>query len=472
MINMEGHNPGEGSKDGHSLQKPLRVVVTGASGNVGTGVLRALAARVPDAQVVGVCRRPPASGRGYDWVRWYAIDLSAPNAAALLETVMRSADVVIHLALSVQPVRDVDYLYRANVLGSKAVFDAVIAARVPQVIYASSLSVYAPGLGAPVTETWPVSGQPTSTYSRHKVIVEQLLDSLVAEHPAMVVARFRPTVVVQREAASLFRALYLGSHIPSALIKLLRAEVLPLLPLPDGLRLQFVHADDVGEAVVRLMLNHAHGSFNIAADVLDDRAMAALIGARPISVDPRWMRRAVLFLSHIGAVAITPGWYDVATKSPLMDTSKALRELGWTPRWSSEKSAQELIDGLAEGAVGATAATGSQERGRMTKIQSTRRIHDVTLLLWGALAVVRSAGVGRVGAADAALIAANLISGAPMAVDRLRARRRDAVALLAPVAVAAAVLSHTRGSWTRVFAVATLGALAAADRRRTNAIRR
>lgn len=450
-------------------RKRLRVLVTGASGNVGTGVLRALAAHVPDAEVIGVCRRPPVRGRAYERIRWHAVDLAAPNAAALLGPAMRSADVVIHLALSVQPVRDTGYLYRANVLGTRAVLDAMTAARVTYLVYASSLSAYAPGLGEPVAESWPITGQHTSTYSRHKVLVEQLLDRFVLDHPEMVVVRFRPTVVVQREAAFLFRGLYVGSFLPRAAIKLLRVGALPVVPLPDGLRLQCVHADDVGEAVVALMLNHASGSFNVAADVLDHQGIAALIKARAVPIDPRLMRRAVLLLSRLGIVAVTPGWYDVATNSPLMDTCRIERELGWAPKWSSAAAAQELINGLAEGAVGSTAATGYKERGRMTKSWSARRIHDASLMFWGVLAVARAAGFGRAGAPDAVVVAANLVSGTPMAVDRVRARRRDAVALLAPVAVGAALLAQMRGGWTPVAAVATLGALAAADRHRTNA---
>ncbi len=451
--------------------KRLRIVVTGASGNVGTGVLRALATHVPEAEVVGVCRRPPERGRSYERIRWHAIDLSTPDAASLLEPVMRSTDVVIHLALSVQPVRDHDYLYRANVLGSRAVFDAMLAAGVGHLVYASSLSAYAPGQGEAVTESWPVVGQDTSTYSRHKVIVERMLDQLIVDHPEMVVARFRPTVVVQREAATLFRSLYLGPVVPRAALKLVRATGLPILPVPDDMRLQCVHAHDVGDAVVSLMLSRAQGAFNVAADVLDSSAIAALLKARPLLVKPDAMRRAVLLLSRLSLVAVTPGWYDVATKSPFMDTTKAHRELGWTPKWSSTASALELIDGLADGVVGSTAATGLKERSWM-ETNRTQQVHDSTLALWGALSVARAAGLGRAGAPDAAVIAANLIAGIPMALDRVRARRRDAVALLAPVAVGAALLAYTRGGWTPVAGVATLGALAAADRRRANATHR
>ncbi len=220
------------------------------------------------------------------------------------------------------------------------------------------------------------------------------------------------------------------------------------------------------------MLSRAQGAFNVAADVLDSSAIAALLKARPLLVKPEAMRRAVLFLSRLRLVAVTPGWYDVATKSPFMDTTKAHRELEWTPKWSSTASALELIDGLADGVVGTTAATGLTERRGMEKNRIIRQVHDSTLVLWGALAVARAAGFGRPGAPDAAVIAGNLIAGTPMAVDRVRARRRDAVALLAPVTVGVALLAYVRGGWTPVAAVATLGMLAAVDRRRVNATAR
>lgn len=440
--------------------------MTGASGNVGAGVLRALAVHNPDAEVIGVCRRPPTDGHIYKRVRWHAVDLSSPVAATQLEPVMRGADVVIHLALAVQPVRDEDYLYRANVLGTQAVLNAMTLAGIQQLIYASSLGIYAPGASEPVAESWPDTGQKTSTYSRHKVIVERLLDQYVLEHPEVAVARFRPTVVVQREAAWLIRSLYLGPFIPRAALALLRRRMVPVIPLPTGTELQFVHADDVGDAVIRLMERRARGSFNIAADILDGRTVAGLIGARPIDVNPRVVRMVVTALSRARLVALTPGWFDVATNTPLMDTSKARRELGWVPARSSTESALELLDGLADGAVGTSAATGHVSLPHNTFRSTTGRVHDGTLMLWGALALTRAVGIGRAGIPDVVVVSANLVSGIPMALARVRERRRDPVALLAPVAVAAALASSLRGGWSPVAATTLLQVLNAIERNR------
>jgi nucleoside-diphosphate-sugar epimerase len=446
--------------------QPSTIVVTGASGNVGAGVLRALASHWPDVEIVGVCRRPPTEGLIYERVRWHAVDLSSPDAVSLLEPAMRGADVVVHLALAVQPVRDESYLYRANVLGTQAVLDATVDAGIQQLVYASSLGVYAPGATEPVSEDWPDTGQKTSVYSRHKVIVERMLDQFLLERPEMTVARFRPTVVVQREAAFLIKSLYLGPFIPLAALKLLRRRLLPVLPLPAGLAVQFVHADDVGDAVIRLIDRRAEGSFNLAADALDSHAVADLVGARPIDVDPGVVRRLIAGLSRARVVALTPGWFDVATNTPLMDTAKARRELGWAPARSSTECALELIDGLASAAIGTSAASGWKGPPQKILRRVTQRVHDASLLVWGATAFAHAIGIGRAGKVDAAIIAANLGSGTPMALDRIRQHRRDPVALLAPVAVGAAVVASLVGGWAPVAAVAALQVLNAAERSR------
>jgi UDP-glucose 4-epimerase len=446
------------------MDQRRRILVTGASGNVGAGVLRALQRTEPEAEVIGVCRRPPTRGQIYAPVRWCPVDLSAPDAAARLTDAMRGVDVVIHLALAVRPVDDEDYQYRVNVVGTQAVLQAMTATGVPTLVYASSLGIYAPSDSVtPVDESWPTTGQSTSVYSRHKVINEGLLDVYERDHPDVVVTRFRPTVVVARHAAFEIRSLYLGSVIPRAALEALRRRLLPILPLPRGLALQFVHADDVGDAVVRLMRTRVRGSFNIAADALPAPALAALVGARPVRVDPRWMRAAVVALHRLKVLAVTPGWYDVATRSPIMDTARARDELGWQPVHASADAAEELIAGLADGATGTSPALGADSD---AGAPVSDRVHDASLAAWWALAVAGARRRRRPGPLYASVVVANLMSGTPAALARVRQRRRDPIALLAPAAVATALVASRRGGWPAAVSTTALGAIGFAERRR------
>src|SRR5690349_10045185 len=142
----------------------MRVVVTGASGNVGTALLRRLR-RESGMEIVGVARRPPGpdGGAPYGGVSWVRCDVGAPDATDTLADAFRGADCVVHLAWQIQPSHDEGVLHRTNVDGSRAVVDAVVRAGVPGLVVASSVGVYAPGpKDTFVDEDWPTTGVRTS----------------------------------------------------------------------------------------------------------------------------------------------------------------------------------------------------------------------------------------------------------------------------------------------------------------------
>jgi UDP-glucose 4-epimerase len=90
----------------------VRVVVVGASGNVGTSVLRELADEPAVDSVLGVCRRMPSLQ--FPKVEWRVADV----AVSPLEPLFRGADAVVHLAWLIQPGRDREQTRRVNVAGS------------------------------------------------------------------------------------------------------------------------------------------------------------------------------------------------------------------------------------------------------------------------------------------------------------------------------------------------------------------
>ncbi|HUQ57006.1 NAD-dependent epimerase/dehydratase family protein [Lentzea sp.] len=326
----------------------VKVVITGASGNVGTGLIRALAADSPDHEVVGVCRRPPDAVPPYDSVTWQACDLAADDAPEVLEEVMRGADAVVHLAWMFQPVRDRTRLQRTNFKGTAAVLRAARRAGVPRVVHCSSLSAYGPAPTATVREDAATTGIPGSLYGEGKAEAEAELARFVAENPDIAVAIVRPTLVAQAGASASYLALFLDPVVPRQIFGLMRRGRLPVLPLPSPLRVQFVHADDVGDAIVRILHRRARGPFNIAADTLELEDLAAVAGARAVPVPARVVKAVVTVLWKLRALHMSPGWFDVGTTSPLIDTSRARDELGWVPRKTSADCAREQIAGIAD----------------------------------------------------------------------------------------------------------------------------
>jgi nucleoside-diphosphate-sugar epimerase len=322
----------------------MRVVVVGASGNVGTSVLRALAAEPRVESVLGIARRTPR--QRFPKTEWRSADI----ARSPLRPLFQHADAVIHLAWLIQPGRDKQLLYAVNVEGSARVFRAAAAARVPTLVYASSVGAYAPGpKDHGVDESWPTTGIQSSFYSRHKAEVERLLDRFETEQPDMRVVRLRPGLIFKREAASGIRRLFAGPLLPNFLVQ---RRLIPVLPAHERLVFQAVHSYDVGEAYRLALLNEdAHGPFNIAAGpVLDPDELGRALGARPLPVPGALLRGGAALSYRLRLQPSEPGWVDMGLAAPMMATNRARAELGWEPTWSSSEALLDLLEGMREGA--------------------------------------------------------------------------------------------------------------------------
>ena len=326
----------------------MRVVVTGATGNVGTSVLRALSADAAVDEVIAVARRVP--GRDLEGAEFVSADITSDD----LGRIFAGADAVVHLAWLIQPGRDEAVTRRVNVEGSRRVFAAVVAAGVPAVIYASSVGAYSRGpKDRRVDESWPTEGIATSFYSRHKAEVERQLDRLQAEQPGLRIVRLRPGLIFKREAATEIRRLFVGPLLPRAL---LRTSLVPLCPAVPGLRFQAVHSDDVGQAYRAAVLSGSAGAFNIAAEpVIGPEELAAMLGARPVPMSARLLRAAAAATYRARLQPAEPGWVDMGLGVPLMSTERARAELGWVPGRTAIEAISELAAGMRDGADDQTA---------------------------------------------------------------------------------------------------------------------
>lgn len=326
----------------------MRVVVTGATGNVGTSLMRVLSADPAVTSIVGVARRRPDVH--LPKVDWVAADVSRDE----LEGPFAGADVVVHLAWLIQPSHRLDVVEATNVAGTQRVLDATAAVGAGAFVYASSVGAYSPGpKDRRVDESWPTGGVASSFYSCHKVATERMLDRFEAGHPGTRVVRLRPGLIFKREAASGIRRLFLGRLVPPQLLK---PSLIPVVPRTDRLVFQAVHTDDVAAAYRLVIVGDARGAFNIAADpVLDPDELGRILGARPLPV-PAPALRIAADLSWRAHLQPTPaGWLDLAVESPLLDTTRARKELGWSPRYTSGQALCELLEGFADRAYGPTA---------------------------------------------------------------------------------------------------------------------
>jgi UDP-glucose 4-epimerase len=303
-------------------------------------VLRSLEMEESVESVLGLARRLPDLVAPK--VEWAAVDVVDDD----LVPHFHGADAVVLLAWVIQPSRDLTKQWMVNVEGSTRVARAVREAGVPALLYASSIGAYSPGpKDRQVDESWPTGGVPTSYYGRHKAEVERRLDRFELEAPGVRVVRMRPGLVFKKEAAEGIRRLFAGPFFPSALADPALINVIPDI---QDLRSQVVHSYDVGEAFRLAITNgEVRGPFNLATEpVLDAGEIGRILNARPVPVSSRFARAGAALSWRLRLQPVPPGWLDLARQVPIMDTTKARTQLGWTPQYSADETLLEVIEGL------------------------------------------------------------------------------------------------------------------------------
>ncbi|WP_418275854.1 NAD-dependent epimerase/dehydratase family protein [Isoptericola jiangsuensis] len=366
----------------------MRVVVVGATGNVGTSILRALVAEPAVTSIVGVARRVPrADGSStvtppFDAAEWVRVDLADTESRdARLDDALAGADAVVHLVWAIQPAREPDVLHALNVGGARAVTDAVVRNHVPHLIFMSASGVYSPGPadGHAIDESWPTDGVPGSPYAQDKAEVEAMLDAVEAQQGWLTVTRLRPAIMLQREAGAEIGRYFLGplgkiglkvaagpaGHAVGGLVRGWQGEaepeqqpLFPLVPFPEGVRLQVLHPDDTAAAVRTVVVGRHGGAFNLAPDgALSGQDLADLLAdGRRVPVPLSLARCGLRIGSAVRAVPIDPGWLEMAAADVVMDSSRARTVLRWEPSRSQGEVLREVLGGVLDGATGDTPA--------------------------------------------------------------------------------------------------------------------
>ena len=328
----------------------MRIVITGASGNIGTALVERLAHS--GHELVGIARRPPDTdtplGRA---LSWHSVDLTRPEDETRLRTAFVDADAVVHLAWGFQPSHRLDLLRELGVGGTQRVADAVTSTGVRHLVHMSSVGAYSPKTDDhPVPEAYPTEGVPSSPYSTHKAAAERVLDRVEDTHPGVTVTRMRPGIVGQRDAGSALLRYAVPGLVPARALRLT-----PVLPFDTSVRIPVVHAADVADAVARVLESGASGAFNLAAPPdVTARDIAKALRARLLPVPARVLRAGVSLAWHGRLLQLDPGWIDLAFSVPLLDTTRARTELGWTPTVAGPDVIEEVVSGMTDAASART----------------------------------------------------------------------------------------------------------------------
>ncbi len=329
----------------------LTVAVTGPTGTFGFGLIPLLQADPRVERVVGIARRPfDPSAYGWSKMEYRRGDVRDPDA---LRDAFAEADVVVHLAFMITGTASRETIRAINVEGTLGAFTAAAAAHARRFVYASSVAAYGfhPDNPIGMTEDWPVRPAARLFYAQEKAELEQLLAEQAPEHPDLGLYLLRPPVVLGPHAVGAKDAL--PPPVAAAATRMLElARRLPValpVPAPD-LPMQFIHEDDVGQALLRCVVAEGPpGAYNIAADgVLTVADVVRELGFTPVPIPAALASTAARAAAQIPPLPFFPPateWVEAAAHPAIMDTTKAKRELGWRPRFTALDALRATLPG-------------------------------------------------------------------------------------------------------------------------------
>jgi dihydroflavonol-4-reductase len=309
---------------------PETVLVTGATGFVGSAVARAL---VDAGHTVRVLVRPTADRRNLE-------GLSADRRVGRLEdaeslrAALEGCTALFHVAADYRLwIPDPAAMYAANVDGTRNLMLAAMRAGVSRVVYTSSVATLGiPSDGSSGDETTPVAlGDMIGHYKRSKFLAEAAVQELIGQGlPAVIVNPSTP--VGPRDVK------------PTPTGRILVEAALGHMPAYVDTGLNLVHVDDVAQghlqafAKGRIGERYVLGGENLSLARLL-AVIAGLVGRKPPTVVlPRlplfpiaWVAEAWARIAG-GEPFVTADGLKMAAKKMYFSSAKAMHELDYAPR--------------------------------------------------------------------------------------------------------------------------------------------
>jgi UDP-glucose 4-epimerase len=265
---------------------------------------------------------------GYTKVKFFKKDIRDPN----LSDILRGADTVFHMAFIMGEIRSKKATEDINNNGTKNVFDACAAAGVRKVVYTSSATVYGANIHNPlgITEDWPLFKHNDSYYNAGKVDVEKIVADYAKKFPDIIFSVLR--------AAILF-----GPKIDNMFSKFFSMNFSALTP---GVSYnQYIHEDDLGEALHIAYTKDLPGAYNVGADdAISTRYAFKKAGVLILTLPAfllKWLA-AIGFMLHIFPAGA--GWVTLSRYTIFMNCDKFKSSSGWRPKWRSEATFNDFLN--------------------------------------------------------------------------------------------------------------------------------
>lgn len=304
----------------------MRYLITGGSGFIGTRLVELLSRR-EDTEKIVIADVVPPKGGYRPKTEFERLDVRDRGA---VHAVLGHAkpDVLVHLAFILNPSHDEGLMYEVDVNGTHNVLEAAAEVGIGQVLVTTSAVAYGafPDNPNPITEEHPVRGVARFSYARDKTESDRIVQLWALQHQDVITTIVRPCIVF-------------GPNVDNYLVRLWTKQPFAVDAgnLDGGI--QFVHEDDVVEAISRLLLGRHAGQFNLSPDGLMTLRECAEVLGTPIRKMPlRAYRLLGRLFWRLRLSEAPPGQIDFALYPWIVSNEKLKKTLDWTPRYTSRET--------------------------------------------------------------------------------------------------------------------------------------
>ena len=305
-----------------------RVLVTGASGFLGQGLIRTLAERRTCEHVVAVDVREVPPEQRLHGIIYVTQDVRDPALADTLAA--HHIDTVVHLASIVTPGKDSNRAleYSVDVGGTQNVLQACVQHGVTHIVVSSSGAAYGYHADNPawLTEDMPLRGNESFAYSHHKRLVEEMLAQYRQSHP-------------QLQQTVLRIGTILGERVNNQITALFEKKRLLAIKGSDS-PFVFIWDEDVTGAIVHALSGQApSGCYNLAGDgALTIFEIAKRLNKQPRVLPACLLQTALWAGSRLGISRYGPEQLDFLRYRPVLLNTALKTQFGYTPRKTSAEA--------------------------------------------------------------------------------------------------------------------------------------
>ena len=308
-----------------------RIFITGADGFLGRGLVAALASEGAAAVVAADVREVPPERR-LPGVTYLVQDVRDPALAGTLAA--HAIDSVVHLASIVTPGKGSsrDFEYSVDVLGSRNVLDACVAAGVQHLVVSSSGAAYGYHADNPawLRETDALRGNEAFAYAHHKRLVEEMLAQYRAQHPALAQTVLRIGTILGERVDNQITALFEKPRLLA-----IRGSASPFV---------FIWDEDVTGAILHALRTRRPGCYNLAGDgALPLREIARRLGKPVLELPAGLLRAALAAGSALGLSRYGPEQLDFLRYRPVLLNTALKDGLGYRPGKTSAEAFDAFV---------------------------------------------------------------------------------------------------------------------------------